>query len=130
MLESVFGPDEVASLLDEVKRMSADPSIVSLEEAITEPGSDAVRSIFRVHELSDMLGRLASDPRLIHVARQILGSEVYMHQSRANMKPGFKGKEFYWHRSEEHTSELQSLMRISYAVFCLKKKNLYTIIYP
>src|SRR3546814_20022424 len=28
------------------------------------------------------------------------------------------------HRSEEHTSELQSLMRISYAVFCLKKKTL------
>src|SRR3546814_5468843 len=34
-------------------------------------------------------------------------------------------------RSEEHTSELQSLMRISYAVFCLKKKkntNIYTLI--
>src|SRR3546814_1115495 len=29
-------------------------------------------------------------------------------------------------RSEEHTSELQSLMRISYAVFCLKKKNIST----
>src|SRR3546814_2870741 len=29
-------------------------------------------------------------------------------------------------RSEEHTSELQSLMRISYAVFCLKKKNRIT----
>src|SRR3546814_7869558 len=29
-------------------------------------------------------------------------------------------------RSEEHTSELQSLMRISYAVFCLKKKKLTT----
>src|SRR3546814_6818544 len=29
-------------------------------------------------------------------------------------------------RSEEHTSELQSLMRISYAVFCLKKKKIYT----
>src|SRR3546814_10074179 len=28
-----------------------------------------------------------------------------------------------WQRSEEHTSELQSLMRISYAVFCLKKKK-------
>src|SRR3546814_8701697 len=28
-------------------------------------------------------------------------------------------------RSEEHTSELQSLMRISYAVFCLKKKNIH-----
>src|SRR3546814_5485575 len=31
------------------------------------------------------------------------------------------------HRSEEHTSELQSLMRISYAVFCLKKKTNKTI---
>src|SRR3546814_3795734 len=30
-------------------------------------------------------------------------------------------------RSEEHTSELQSLMRISYAVFCLKKKNINSL---
>src|SRR3546814_7853164 len=36
--------------------------------------------------------------------------------------PGPSGK-----RSEEHTSELQSLMRISYAVFCLKKKKLIYI---
>src|SRR3546814_9450417 len=33
-------------------------------------------------------------------------------------------------RSEEHTSELQSLMRISYAVFCLKKKKKYTLTQP
>src|SRR3546814_2549493 len=32
-------------------------------------------------------------------------------------------------RSEEHTSELQSLMRISYAVFCLKKKTNHSYIY-
>src|SRR3546814_8238347 len=32
-------------------------------------------------------------------------------------------------RSEEHTSELQSLMRISYAVFCLKKKTKYYHVY-
>src|SRR3546814_3713325 len=32
-------------------------------------------------------------------------------------------------RSEEHTSELQSLMRISYAVFCLKKKKIHTTYY-
>src|SRR3546814_1942274 len=31
--------------------------------------------------------------------------------------------DMYWRRSEEHKSELQSLMRISYAVFCLKKQN-------
>src|SRR3546814_4521865 len=37
---------------------------------------------------------------------------------RAELAPGCRVR-----RSEEHTSELQSLMRISYAVFCLKKKN-------
>src|SRR3546814_9986153 len=35
----------------------------------------------------------------------------------------------YWaDRSEEHTSELQSLMRISYAVFCLKKQNIVILL--
>src|SRR3546814_10732659 len=38
--------------------------------------------------------------------------------SSSNQPPGTR-------RSEEHTSELQSLMRISYAVFCLKKKKQY-----
>src|SRR3546814_5409118 len=38
---------------------------------------------------------------------------------RRDVRPGLDVP----HRSEEHTSELQSLMRISYAVFCLKKKN-------
>src|SRR3546814_6477159 len=37
---------------------------------------------------------------------------------------------FVGFRSEEHTSELQSLMRISYAVFCLKKKNIETTTEP
>src|SRR3546814_7576671 len=37
--------------------------------------------------------------------------------------PGELGEQGGYHRSEEHTSELQSLMRISYAVFCLKKKK-------
>src|SRR3546814_9205113 len=39
----------------------------------------------------------------------------------------FNGHDARTGRSEEHTSELQSLMRISYAVFCLKKKKKNTI---
>src|SRR3546814_1376008 len=41
----------------------------------------------------------------------------------AAIRAGFKAFGHYPRRSEEHTSELQSLMRISYAVFCLKKKT-------
>src|SRR3546814_7107832 len=44
----------------------------------------------------------------------------------ANKAPPCAARRMHWFhssRSEEHTSELQSLMRISYAVFCLKKKK-------
>src|SRR3546814_10268850 len=47
---------------------------------------------------------------------------LHMLAQQCDLEPG----EFIWtggDRSEEHTSELQSLMRISYAVFCLKKKK-------
>src|SRR3546814_4789492 len=51
----------------------------------------------------------------------------YYEKAKAYEKPyEASGNTFTWSeresRSEEHTSELQSLMRISYAVFCLKKK--------
>src|SRR3546814_5523480 len=42
--------------------------------------------------------------------------------SKAAMAGPLRKLPYYHTRSEEHTSELQSLMRISYAVFCLKKK--------
>src|SRR3546814_2803778 len=41
----------------------------------------------------------------------------------ADIPRGGRGRQHRQQRSEEHTSELQSLMRISYAVFCLKKKK-------
>src|SRR3546814_8705585 len=47
------------------------------------------------------------------------GTQHFVDQMRARMHQRI-GRHA---RSEEHTSELQSLMRISYAVFCLKKKN-------
>ncbi len=101
LLPDLFSGQEVQSLLAEVEGMSADSSILDREEAVVEKGSKAVRSIFRVHELSPLIARLVRDPRVLDVARQILGSEVYVHQSRANLKPGFTGKEFYWHSDFE-----------------------------
>src|SRR3546814_2271407 len=52
--------------------------------------------------------------------RDPLASEV-LHQAAAVEERGGEAED--QQRSEEHTSELQSLMRISYAVFCLKKKT-------
>src|SRR3546814_2317152 len=53
------------------------------------------------------------------------GDGRVFHPAAATAVPGKYAKcsVATWERSEEHTSELQSLMRISYAVFCLKKKQ-------
>src|SRR3546814_4660901 len=48
--------------------------------------------------------------------------EAYIFQMASNLLAD-RARRFRVRRSEEHTSELQSLMRISYAVFCLKKKK-------
>ena len=101
LLDSVFDAAEVGELLDEIRRMSDSPEVRARPEAITEKDSDVVRSIFRVQAFSQRMARLARDPRVLDVARQLLGSEVYLHQTRANMKPGFQGKEFYWHSDFE-----------------------------
>src|SRR3546814_4436402 len=73
-----------------------------VSRAVSDGLSNGVRELRRVGE-NDLL----------------LGLEV-VEQGAAREKGG---------RSEEHTSELQSLMRISYAVFCLKKKNKRTPMY-
>jgi ectoine hydroxylase len=101
LIPDLFPQDEIRALLAEIERMQADPAVAALDEAVAEPQSRTIRSIFRVHELSDIMAGLVRDPRVADVARQILGSEVYVHQSRANLKPGFEGKEFYWHSDFE-----------------------------
>src|SRR3546814_9701889 len=60
-------------------------------------------------------------------ARLYIGTKATEKAPSANRRRKVLGRmKASWNasaRSEEHTSELQSLMRISYAVFCLKKKN-------
>src|SRR3546814_1026933 len=59
--------------------------------------------------------------RLFHVAVDLAGLETRALEALVQLAHGRLA--VAEDRSEEHTSELQSLMRISYAVFCLKKKN-------
>lgn len=101
VVDRLVGPAAAARLLAEVERLGRDRALARDERVVREPGGDAVRSIFEVHLLSPLLGRLVTDHRLVDVARQILGSEVYVHQSRVNRKPAFHGEGFAWHSDFE-----------------------------
>ena len=92
---------EVQRYREEVRRLSTDPRIKADERTVVEKASQEVRSIFEVHKISDRIGELVTDPRVLGRAEQILGSAVYVHQSRVNYMPGFAGAGFYWHSDFE-----------------------------
>ncbi|MGE0407851.1 MAG: ectoine hydroxylase [Amphiplicatus sp.] len=112
-LKGVFDADEVRLLQGEAARLHAGGGDIDPETAITEPGSGAVRSVFKIHAQSAVFRRLTEDARLVRVAEFLLGDNVYIHQSRLNYKPGFQGKDFYWHSDFEtwHVEDGMPLMR-------------------
>ena len=100
-IESLVTPDEVETFRAELRRLSEDPTVRADERTIVERESQEVRSVFEVHKVSEIFAKIANDPRVVGRARQLLGSDVYIHQSRVNFKPGFEGKEFGWHSDFE-----------------------------
>src|SRR3546814_1131557 len=85
-----------------------------LDRALAAPGDED-------HLLDPRFARLVDgilDQRPVDDGQHFLGDRL-----GGRKEPGAETGDGKDGRSEEHTSELQSLMRISYAVFCLKKKK-------
>lgn len=97
----LFSGDEVQMLVETADKLRETGEGIPDEDLIREPESQAVRTIFRLDRHSSAFRRLACDDRLAGVAQFLLGDQVYLHQSRLNYKPGFAGKEFYWHSDFE-----------------------------
>jgi ectoine hydroxylase len=93
--------EEVAVYRAELDRLVLDPTMRADPRSIVEPKSQDVRTVFEVHKISEVFAKLVADPRVVGRARQILGSDVYVHQSRINVKPGFGASGFYWHSDFE-----------------------------
>ncbi|MFF1284200.1 ectoine hydroxylase [Streptomyces sp. NPDC058299] len=100
-VDRLITPDEVGLYRRELDRLVADPAIRADERSVVEPGTKEIRSVFEVHRISEVFADLVRDPRVVGRARQILGSDVYVHQSRINVKPGFGASGFYWHSDFE-----------------------------
>src|SRR3546814_1678122 len=103
------------------------PTIVALYERLVRNGQ------LRRHTALAWLRRHFPDDAKNHLERIVPHSEQWFsigdrvepapHEIARSLFPCGDPAEDYRLRSEEHTSELQSLMRISYAVFCLKTKK-------
>lgn len=100
-LDKMFSSEEVELFRAELASLASDEAVLACEEAITEPDSGALRSLFAPHRHSAMFSALMTDKRLLNIAEYLLASRVYVHQARVNFKPGFHGTGFFWHSDFE-----------------------------
>ncbi|MDQ0040916.1 phytanoyl-CoA dioxygenase family protein [Variovorax boronicumulans] len=89
-----FSPEETKALTDAV------PDLYSKREAfnVREKGSDAVRTNFAAHLISEPFARLARHPRMVGPVMDLFEEEVYMHQFKINGKMAFEGQVWQWHQ--------------------------------
>ena len=116
-LEGVFSKGEVEDLRKCVEELLKSEGIRGRPTTITEESSDEIRSLFSIHALGGLLQSVSFDSRLVDIARFLLGDEVYIHQSRLNVKPAFHGKEFHLH-SDFETWHIEDGMPTMRAVTC------------
>lgn len=101
IIDDFITADDVLAYRAELERLAADEKLKGDHRLITEKKTGALRSVFDVVSLSAQISALASHPMILDRARQLLGSEVYLHQTRVNYMPGFAGSGFYWHSDFE-----------------------------
>jgi ectoine hydroxylase len=101
VLRDMFSPEEVRALIDSATALREELAGSQSEGVVCEAGSDAVRTVFQLERQNALMDALSRDRRLAGTAQALLGDDVYIHQSRLNYKPGFTGKEFYWHSDFE-----------------------------
>ena len=90
----LFSAAEMQSMLDAV------PELYSRRAAynVREKGSDAVRTNFAGHLVSEPFARLARHPRMVEPVQELLGEALYMHQFKINGKMAFEGDVWQWHQ--------------------------------
>src|SRR3546814_3742101 len=99
-------------------RFESYASLVRVSDPIVQEGLSSPDSLV----MAPRAGSSAPSTSSVQRRRCAALSPEHRLRRRAS-RLGDPGPQCAPHRSEEHTSELQSLMRISYAVFCLKKKK-------
>jgi ectoine hydroxylase len=99
--EGFFAQERMSPFFEELEDLAGNAALMDSDQIIQDPASGELRSVFAMHELSERFNELTRTPRLLGIARQLLGGDVYLHQSRINDKFSFQGSGFNWHSDFE-----------------------------
>lgn len=93
VMRNYFSPIEIEILLDELPHIfNHDTPRRILEK------SGAVRTVFASHRDNEVYSALSRLPRLVEPAKQLLDSDVYIHQFKINAKVALEGEQWEWHQ--------------------------------
>lgn len=67
-------------------------------DEVVKEKTGVVRTVFAAHTFDDVFAQVARHPRLVEPAKQLLGTDVYMHQFKINAKAAFNGDIWQWHQ--------------------------------
>src|SRR3546814_3213539 len=112
--------DETSRRISFINALSGEARSSAISQLSRATGRNEAQVMHALESYNAAVHVGTADGATAEAARE--GTSVY---GRTREAAGYDFAERAGKRSEEHTSELQSLMRISYAVFCLKKKKQY-----
>jgi ectoine hydroxylase len=123
--DSFYPEKKIQEFIDDLTDYGNNVDLKAKDQVITEPHADTIRSIFAIHELSERFRQLTCETLLLDIAHQLLSSDVYIHQSRLNNKPGFTGTGFKWHSDFEtwHSEDGMPRMRCFSLSILLTENN-------
>lgn len=101
LCESFFSDQQLSTIRARANSIRAYASNKRWPETVLEPDSTTVRSVFGIHYRDAELAQACQHSRLVRMAEYIVGSQVYIHQSRLNFKDGMDGRAFDWHSDFE-----------------------------
>src|SRR5690625_4194798 len=96
ILPDFIAPEEVKTYQAELNRLTSDPSLRREERVVSREAVAEVLSRCAAAKICERIDQLAREPPLLERAEQLLGCEVYPHQTASTYIPGFEGSGFYW----------------------------------
>jgi len=93
ILPSLFSADEIALIRVQLPHLFSDDDPAN----IREKDRGAVRTAMGLHQRNPIFDKLSRHPRLVIPARQLLGSVLYIQQTKVNVKAAFEGETWQWH---------------------------------
>jgi ectoine hydroxylase len=94
ILPKLFSTDEVEVLRSAMDRVFSEESAAN----VREKNSNVVRTAFGLHLRDEVFGKLVRHPRFVEPAQQIAGPDLYVMQSKINVKEAITGEMWQWHQ--------------------------------